>query len=273
MIRSGRYVRLSSNRPQEEEFAGRPEWHSVACCPPNVMRLLASLEHYLVTSDTGGLQIHLYAPFDADVRLPEHQPVALSVETEYPWQGHVRVRVRQSGPTPWQLSLRLPEWCGFFDIAINDRRVQHPVLEKGYILLERSWKAGDVIDLNLAMPPFLVAPSPRVDAIRDCLAIQRGPLVYCLESCDQEAPENLLDLQIDATQPLQARWQDDLLGGLMTVEAAGYLPDREAGTEGLYQPFAETSSVTRRPVRLRAIPYYAWGNRGVGSMRVWIPRA
>ena len=181
--------------------------------------------------------------------------------------------MRQSGPAPWQLSLRLPEWCQSFDLAVNNLRVQQPVLEKGYILLERSWKPGDVIDLNLAMPPFLVAPNPRVDAMRDCLAIQRGPVVYCLEACDQEAPDNLLDLQIDASQPLRAHWQDDLLGGIMTVEAAGCLAGSEAWQEGLYQPFVKTPSLTRRPIRLTAIPYYAWGNRGVGGMRVWIPKA
>jgi DUF1680 family protein len=273
MLRSGRYVRLSSNRPQGEEFAGRPEWHSVACCPPNVMRLLASLEHYGVTTSASGLQIHLYTSFDADARLPDHRPAALSVETEYPWQGRVRITVRQSGPAPWQLSLRLPEWCQSFDLTVNNLQVRDPVLEKGYILLERSWRPGDVIDLNLAMPPFLVAPNPRVDAIRDCLAIQRGPLVYCLEGCDQEAPENLLDMQIDASQPLQARWQDNLLGGIMTVEAAGYLAGPGAWQGELYQPSAKTPGLTRRPVRLTAIPYYVWGNRGVGSMRVWIPRA
>ncbi len=273
MLRSGRYVRLSSNPPQGEAFAGRPEWHSVACCPPNVMRLLSSLEHYFVTTRDTGLQIHLYASFDANAWLPGNQPAALSVETDYPWQGQVRITVRQSGPSPWQLSLRLPEWCQSFDLALNDLPVQHPVLEKGYILLERTWRPEDVIELNLAMPPFLVAPNPRVDAIRDCLAIQRGPIVYCLEGCDQEVTDRLLDMQIDAGQPLHARWRDDLLGGIMAVEAAGYLADPELWQGVLYQPYGKAPGAIRRPVRLTAIPYYAWGNRGIDSMRVWIPRA
>jgi len=273
MLRSGRYVRLSSNPPQGEALAGRPEWHSVACCPPNVMRLLSSLGHYFVTANDAGLQIHLYASFDANTRLLDNQPVALSVETDYPWQGQIRITLRQSGASPWQLSLRLPEWCQSFDLAVNDLRVQHPVLEKGYILLERSWRPGDVIELNLAMPPFLVESNPRVDATRGCLAIQRGPLVYCLEGCDQEAPGNLLDIQVDADQPLQVQWRDNLLGGIMTVEAAGYLADPGLWQGMLYLPSGKAPSATRRPVRLTAVPYYAWGNRGIGSMRVWIPRA
>jgi DUF1680 family protein len=273
MLRSGRYVRLSSNPPQGETFAGRPEWHSVACCPPNVMRLLSSLEHYFVTANDTGLQIHLYASFDVNTRLVDNQPAALSVETDYPWQGQIRITLQQSGASPWQLGLRLPEWCQAFDLAVNDLRVQHPVLEKGYIWLERSWRPGDVIELNLAMPPFLVESNPRMDATRDCLAIQRGPLVYCLEGFDQEAPANLLDIQIDADQPLQVQWRDNLLGGIMTVEAAGYLADLEFWQGMLYQPSGIASGAIRRPVRLTAVPYFAWGNRGIGSMRVWIPRA
>ncbi|GAB4540233.1 MAG: glycoside hydrolase family 127 protein [Anaerolineae bacterium] len=273
MLRSGRRIRLSSNFPEEEALAGRPEWHSVACCPPNVMRLFSSLEHYFVTAHDTGLQIHLYASFDANARLPGNQPVALSVETDYPWQGQIQITVRESGVSPWSLSLRLPEWCQSFDLTLNNHRVQQPVVNKGYIVLERSWRPGDSIELNLAMPPFLVAPNPRVDAIRGCLAIQRGPLVYCLEGCDQETPESLLDVQIDANQHLHAQWRDGLLGGIMTVEAAGYLSDPEHWRGALYQPSAKVPDTTRRPVRLTAIPYYAWANRGIGSMRVWIPRA
>ena len=273
LLRSGRYVRLSSNSPQGEAYAGRPEWHSVACCPPNVMRLLSSLEHYLVTANDAGLQIHLYGSFEANTWLPGDGPAALSVETDYPWQGQIRITVRGSGPSPWGLSLRLPEWCQSFDLALNNLPVQDPVIKQGYILLERTWRPGDVIELNLAMPSFLVEPNPRIDAIRDCLAIQRGPVVYCLEGCDQEAPENLLDVQIDGSQPLRERWRDDdILGGIMTVEAAGYLADPEAWQEVLYQPSGSAPNATRRAVRLTAIPYYTWGNRGLGSMRVWVPR-
>jgi DUF1680 family protein len=130
-----------------------------------------------------------------------------------------------------------------------------------------------MIELHLEMPPFLVAANPRVDAIRDCLAIQRGPVIYCLEGCDQEAPQDLLDVQIDGSQPLHTRWRDDLLGGIMTVEAAGYLADPEPWQEVLYQPSGSAPSATRRAIRLTAIPYYTWGNRGMGSMRVWVPRA
>jgi DUF1680 family protein len=272
LLRSGRYVRLSSNPPQGGTSTGRPEWHSVACCPPNVMRLLSSLEHYFITASDTGLQIHLYGSFDANTRLLGDQPAALSVETDYPWQGQIQITVRQSGPSPWGLSLRLPEWCQSFDLALNNLPVHDPVLKQGYIVLERTWSERDVVELNLAMPPLLVAPNPRVDAIRNCLAIQRGPVVYCLESCDQEKIEDVLDVQIDSSQPLDTRWRDDLFGGIMTVEAAGYVAEPGLWQGALYQPAKNAPDPTGRPARLVAIPYYAWGNRGIGSMRVWIPK-
>jgi len=271
MLRSGRYVRLSSNSPQGETLAGRPAWHSVACCPPNVMRLLSSLGHYFVTASVAGLQIHLYGTLKISAQISDGQKIVLSVKTDYPWQGYIQITAQETGSNAWELSLRLPEWCKSFDLDLNGHRVQNPRVEKGYLLLKRNWQPGDTVELNMAMAPFLVTPHPRVDAIRGCVAIQRGPIVYCLESCDQETPDNLLDVQIDVNQPLHTVWRDDLLGGLMIVEAAGYLADPQPWQGTLYQPLGNAPHTTRRALRLRAVPYYAWANRGIGSMRVWIP--
>lgn len=272
MVRSGRAVRLSTNAPHGGALAGRPEWHSVACCPPNVMRLFSSLGHYFATTDDGGLHLHQYGSFEVRTRLPGGQPIALAVESDYPWHGQIRITVQQSAST-WPLRLRRPEWCHAFDLALNGDPVEAPVVQQGYLHLEHAWRPGDVVELDLAMPPELVAPNPRVDAVRGCLAIQRGPLVYCLESIDQEAAVDLLDVQIDPSAPLRTRRRDDLLGGLMTVEAAATVLDPEPRQGALYRPVAQAPRAGRRPVRLTAVPYYAWGNRGIGGMRVWIPAA
>lgn len=272
MLRFGRYVRLSSNPPEGEQFSGRPEWHGVACCPPNVMRLLSSLAHYLATAADSELRIHLYGSFDLDVMLQGDQRAVLSVATNYPWQGQIRIAVQQSSQAPWQLSLRLPEWCQSFDLVLNNQPMPHPVIEQGYIKLQRAWQPGDVLELNLDMPPFLVESNPRVDATHEHLAIQRGPIIYCLEGFDQETPDRLLDMQIDPAQPLHWQWRPDLLGGIVTVEAAGYLADSEPWQGVLYRRSGQAASTNRRPIRLRAIPYYTWGQRGLGSMRVWIPK-
>lgn len=272
MVRGGKYTRLSSNPPEGEAFIGRPEWHSVACCPPNVMRLFSSLEHYFASSNASGIQVHQYAPMEIRLQTPSGDCIALSVETEYPWQGCIHLTIKETGSAAWQLSLRRPEWCQAATLAVNGGKVEQPVLQKGYFVLEREWRAGDTVDLDLAVQPMLVESNPRVDATRGCVAIQRGPIVYCLESWDQEMPERLLDVEIDGGALLKAHWRSDLLGGVMVVEAQGYVLDLDEWQDKLYKPLAKQAHVSRRPVHLTAIPYYAWGNRGIGSMRVWIPQ-
>ena len=142
---------------------------------------------------------------------------------------------------------------------------------KGYFVLEQRWQAGDCIDLDLQMEPVLVASNPRVDATRDCLAIQRGPVVYCIEDRDQEVKGRLLDVEIDKNNLPVTRWEPDLLDGVMVIDAQGQLVDNETWDGRLYRPAVFVDKATAHPVRLIAIPYYAWGNRKIDSMRVWIP--
>ena len=118
---------------------------------------------------------------------------------------------------------------------------------------------------------MLVASNPRIDATRDCLAIQRGPMIYCLEDRDQEINGRLLDVQIGKNHPLLPRWEGDLLDGVMVIDAEGQFIDNEEWGEGLYRPVTSAAQIIPHPAHLVAIPYYAWGNRGIGGMRVWIP--
>jgi DUF1680 family protein len=273
MLRNGQYVRLSANPPKEHKASGRPEWHYVACCPPNVMRLLASLPNYFATRNETGIQIHQYSNMEISASLSPHSSVALTIETGYPWDGRVKITVTESGDQPWKLSLRMPGWCKNF-LLKADNQEGYKGLQKGYITSERAWKAGDVVEVEFPMRPFLVEADPRVDSVRGCVAIQRGPIVYCLEEQDQEQGVNLLDVKIDPSEEWTSHWQSDLLGGVMTLEAIGYQSDRSGWPEnGLYRPLVpgkeDRSSIGK--VKLTAIPYYAWGNRGLKSMRVWIP--
>jgi DUF1680 family protein len=129
-----------------------------------------------------------------------------------------------------------------------------------------------VVKVEFAMSPFLVEADPRVDSVRGCVALQRGPLVYCLEGYDQQQEVNLLDVEIDPSTPLTSSWRENLLGGVKIIEATGFLPDRsDWERNGLYRPWKDKNASPDRKVKLSAIPYYAWGNRGLQSMRVWIP--
>jgi uncharacterized protein len=268
MLRNGRYVRLSANPPEEHKSFGRPEWHGVACCPSNTMRLRASLSNYFATSTETGIQIHQYSNMEISSEYSD-----LTIETKYPWDGRVKITVTESNDQLWRLTLRVPGWCQNFDMKINGQELNYG-LQKGYITLERIWKIGDVVEAKFAMLPFLVEADPRIDSVRGCVALQRGPIVYCLEEHDQEQGVNLLDVEIDSSEELTSRWQADLLGGVMILVGAGYQLDPSDWREReLYHPLVLRNNIrsSDRKVKLIAVPYYAWGNRGLKSMRVWIP--
>jgi DUF1680 family protein len=274
MLRDAKYLRLSTDLPRGEDFVPdqRPEWHDCACCPPNIMRLLSSLAHYLATHDDKGIQIHHFAPADIVCDLTGGSRIELNIQTKYPWQGNIQLSILETCQAPWALSIRIPAWSKNPTLSINGRSTDVPRRENGYCFLERKWQKGDVIELDLGMEATLIASNPRIDATRGCLAIQRGPLVYCLEEKDQAIRGRLIDVEIDQNQPMFTSWNENLLDGVMVIEAGGQFIDSEAWNGNLYLPADAQVQTIARPARLVAIPYYAWGNRKIGGMRVWIPR-
>jgi DUF1680 family protein len=260
------YVNLLQSRGGVE----RPEWYGCACCPPNVMRQIAMVAHYTATVGEEGVQIHQYIPvtIEADGEIGPH--AALHLETDYPWEGGVRVLIDEADGSAWELALRVPGWCEGASLRVNGQTVEATAVGGTYAAIERTWQAGDVVELHIPMQPRLVEPHPRVDAIRGSLAIERGPLVYCLEETDQEPGLNLLDVRIAPDALLQTARRKDLLGDVVVVEAQGTVVDVEVWQDELYRPTPVADS-PQREATLVAVPYYAWANRGPGAMRVWIP--
>ena len=251
----------------------RKEWHLVACCPPNVMRLLASLGHYVATRDRTGLQVHQYAPARIATALATGGAVRLRMETRYPWEGAVRLTVEESDGRSWPLALRIPEWsAGRAAVRVNGGPATATPDGHGYLRLERPWRPGDTVELDLPMDARLIEPHPAIEATRGCLAIERGPLVYCVEQADQgDAP--VAELELDPSRPMESRWAPELLEGVVVVRAPGFRVDESAWGGRLYRPFRPGAAPARQRAELTAIPYFAWANRGPGAMRVWIPQA
>jgi DUF1680 family protein len=248
---------------------GRQPWFGTSCCPTNVMRTLASLEHYFTTSSADGLQLHQYAPMRVRTVL-SGQPVELAVATEYPWDGRVEVEVRAGGEAPWTLTLRVPAWAAGAELAVNGQSAGVAAEPGTYAAIRRRWARGDVVTLTLPMTPRLTRADARIDAVRDCAAIERGPLVYCLEQSDQPAGAAVDGVRIEEGT-MMSRNQPGLLGGVTTIDAPGRVLPHPAGDT--YPPAAERDPEPGEPVTLRAVPYFTWANRGAGAMRVWIPQA
>jgi hypothetical protein len=247
----------------------REPWNPVNCCPANVMRLLASVHQYLATSDASGVQMHHYAPGTLRAVGDDGRAVELAVRTGYPWHGKIELEVRESGEEPWTLSLRVPAWA---TAATLDGE---PVPAGGYVQLERGWRVGDRVTLALEIAPRLTAPNPRLDAVRGCLAIERGPLVYCIEDADMPEGVALADVRLDAAAAPRDGEAAQELGNLPTVTLDARVVAADGWSATDYRDVRDlpAGEPAGRTVTLSAIPYFAWANRASGSMRVWIPTA
>jgi DUF1680 family protein len=266
----------------------RSPWFDVSCCPNNIARTLASLAAYVATGSGGDVQIHQYTP--GEIRQGE---LALRVETGYPWSGGVRVRVLTGGSG--RISLRVPAWAtgatlrygapatggdgdfgglGGSEAARDggfsrggDSEAGRPV-EPGYVVVERDWRAGEEVWLELPMAARWTYPDRRIDALRGCAAVERGPLVYCAESVGDEPP--LADLAVVPAPPAGPS------EGTVELEVEGVAgsPDSDAwpyGSEPGGAPYRWPAGGGGTALRL--IPYHRWGNRGPATMRVWLPVA
>jgi len=235
---------------EKDDPGRRRVWFNCACCPPNIMRLIASLEHYLATESGDTLYVHQYT----GSRLAG-AGLDLEVTTDYPWSGAVYLRVLAAPPEARGLALRVPAWSGSTRVSVNNDP-ERAGISPGYHVLHRLWRKGDVVTLHLDLTPRWTCPDRRVDAIRGCVAIERGPLVYCFEQADQ----------------LDGARLDDLV-----VTPGGVLGERPVTLDGIGQTIEITAEgqllPADTPVTGIAIPYFQWDNRDGRPMRVWMPRA
>jgi DUF1680 family protein len=247
---------------------GRRPWFDVACCPPNIMRTLASLPGYIATTDAEGVQIQQYVSgrLTADVAGGE---VQLSTDTDYPWDGRVVVRVETAPQAEWTLSMRIPAWADGATLRVDDQ--ERPVAAGSYASVRRSWRSGDAVELTLPMAVRLVEADERIDDVRGCIAIERGPLVFAVEQVDQPDGTVVDDLRVDPGDATAAGHRPDLLTGVTVVRAHGRAGRHVAG-DWPYRPAGEVPPVDGTDVEITAIPYFAWANRGIAPMRVWLPR-
>ncbi|GAA4616734.1 glycoside hydrolase family 127 protein [Actinoallomurus liliacearum] len=262
-------VRTGHDGSDEDAPGQRLPWYSCACCPPNLARLMASLHGYVATTDDNGVQIHLYGAgtLRSTVRGAD---VEVTTRTAYPWSGRIELAVTATTPEPWTLSLRIPSWCDGCTLQVDGDVVAADPTD-GYLRLTRSWGTPTAVVLDLPMPARLVAPHPRVDATRGCAALTRGPLVYCLEQTDLSEDVLLEDVRLDASAPVHVDEHAGLPHIPVTLTAGGTV--RRPPTPGLYPAYPTTADRDDAPPRtaLTAVPYFLWGNRDPGPMRVWIP--
>jgi DUF1680 family protein len=267
------YANLQQRRSDHldgEDTGRRHAWFSCACCPPNVMRLVASLGHYLYSTAGDGLTVQQYAPSTAAVQL-SGGVLRVRLDTAMPWDGDVAITIDEAPDAEVALRLRVPSWADGIEVRIDGAAETVPVAD-GYLQLRRAWRPGQRVEVRFGMPSRVVRPHHRIDALRGSVALERGPLVYAFEQVDQRAGVDVEEVLVDAgAAPRVVRHGDRPgIGGTVALEVDVV---RTATAEPAGLPFGEGAAVAPvgEPDVAVAIPYFQWDNRDGGAMRIWVP--
>lgn len=238
------------------------------CCPPNTIRTISEIHNYAYSLSEEGLWINLYGSNRLSTNLRNGSPLVLEQETEYPWDGNVRISLDQVPDTAFYIFLRIPGWCDEAGILINGTPLSVIPATGEYVEIRRKWKNGDMIELNLTMNIKLMEANPLVEETRNQVAIKRGPVVYCLESVDIPKEIKMFDIAIPADIKLHPVPSKIDNSNILLLEGEALAYSHHSWKNQLYREMDDDGPV-RLPVRL--VPYYAWGNRGHSEMTVWMP--
>ncbi|MBS1701082.1 MAG: glycoside hydrolase family 127 protein [Armatimonadetes bacterium] len=224
-----------------DESRTRWSWHECPCCPPMFLKIMGAMPSYLYSTDSDSLYVNQFVGSRAEVKLGGRS-VQVVQTTEYPWNGAVRLAVETDGPAKFSLKIRVPGWASKPRLKVNGLVVEKSSVVDGYVTVSQVWKSGDVVEFELDMPIRRVKADPHVTENQGNVAVVRGPLVYCFESCDSREPS--ASPRLAAGEPVLEAWEDRL-GGIVAIKT---------GPHDAY-----------------AIPFFANGNRGPVKMQVWLP--
>ena len=237
------------------------------CCPPNVVRTIAEVSNYAYSVSEKGLWLNLYGGNALSTKLQDGNILKINEETNYPWEGNIKIRIEQAAANPFSIFLRIPGWAGSSKILVNGK--PYPAkTNSGYAEIHREWKKGDNVELELPMEAKLIEANPLVEETRNQVAVKRGPVVYCLESSDLPGNKSIFQLSI----PIHTKFKTKMVSidhsPIMVLEADAKEIDDTRWKNTLYK---EVTTKNNAVVPVQLIPYYAWGNKGHTEMTVWLP--
>jgi DUF1680 family protein len=237
------------------------------CCPPNTVRTLAEVSSYAYSVSDKGLWLNLFGANQLNTTLKDGSAIRITQETAYPWDGAVKLSLQQVPAKPFSVFVRIPGWCQGATIKVNGVAVSTLIKSGEYAELNRTWKTGDKVEINLPMPVKLIEANPLVEETRNQVAVKRGPVVYCLESVDNQTSQ-LTSLALSPKNNLKPKLVTIENSELMALEGTAQSVENRSWTNQLYREVSDKAPVS---TTIRLIPYYAWSNRGHSEMSVWIP--
>jgi len=250
----------------DTEFDERIPYVNCFCCPPNLVRTIAKVSGWAYSLAKNGVAVNLYGGNKLSTKMLDGSELELIQETKYPWEGGVKFTVEKCKKEAFDLMLRIPEWATGSTIKVNGQDAGVEIKTGTFAVVNRKWKKGDVIMLNMPMDVKLMEGNPLIEEVRNQVAVKRGPVVYCIESPDLPKETQVLDVYLPSSSRLDAEYKPGLLGGVATISADVKIRKDRSGAmyRSLHKPEWET-------VRTQFVPYFAWANRGKAEMSVWIP--
>jgi len=256
------------NPLQSDGTHRRRDWFKCACCPSNIARLLSSLGGYFYSVSTEGVWIHLYGESEVTANIDKDRKITLHQHTSYPWDGEVNIKVSSEKEIPFTLFLRIPGWCQNAQVLVNDKPVGGVPQPTSFFPMNRRWKDGDEIQLNLSMPVKLLHAHPYSNN-NGRVALSRGPLIYCIEAEDHPGA-NVFDILFPPDTKLSPHFESNFLGGMVTLKGDVLLQNLSSWQGKLYRSYQEEQNTKTEPLEITAIPYFVWANRSPGKMLVWV---
>ena len=279
--------------PTKHHTATRWSIHSCYCCPPQVARTIASLSGWVYSISKEEIWVHLYGGSTLMTKLPGGTEVFLEQKTSYPWDGHIKITLHNTPAKPISVKLRIPGWAEGATLKINRRDSQSKLEPGSYATLRRKWSAGDTIELEIPLEVRLIEAHPNIIELRNSVAVMRGPIVYCLELPKQQNGQGIWNDGIFLPENIsfKSHFDRDRLGGITVLTGlalnaaekqrlgrktvASVSSNNTDWANKLYREFESRSPGGSKigNVNIELIPYFAWANRGVSWMEVWIPLA
>ncbi|WP_315853871.1 glycoside hydrolase family 127 protein [Crateriforma spongiae] len=254
------YSALNTETPDRQPYL------KCFCCPPNLVRTIAKLSSWAYSLPENGVAVNLYGANELETRLCDGSTLRLRQETAYPWDGAIKITVQQCKSDAFDVHLRIPDWADAAQLRINGTAADVVPVAGQFAVLTRKWKPGDVIELDLPMQARLMVGHPRIEEVRNQAAVQRGPVVYCIESPDLPKDTSILDVNV----PSDIEWKLEPgiseLGNVTALRGTVLL--RSEDNRSMYRVLDESQW---QEYEARFVPYHAWSNRGLSEMTVWMP--
>jgi len=236
------------------------------CCPPNLVRTICKTSGWAYNLYENGVAAVLFGGNKLDTTMLDGSPLKLSQDTEYPWKGIVKITIEECKSSAFEIKIRIPKWAVGSTLKVNGETVTTDVNPGTFATINRVWKAGDIIILDMPMEVTLLEGHNRIEEVRNQVAVKRGPIVYCIETPDLPKDASILDVYFKGNSPLEAVHKNNFLEGVTVINAE--LLIREGKTDEMYQTVTKPKF---KSIKTQLVPYYAWSNRGEAEMTVFMP--